>query len=138
LLETVRDERLFVRPVFAGRTCDADVDAIGEVAAVVGWEVEATLFLAASPIRVWVEGWSLPELAERAARAIAAAGLPAHLPALGLTSNGAALVDHMRHDKKAEGATLPFLLLRGIGAAYVARDVDLADIAAFLDAELAA
>ena len=35
-------------------------------------------------------------------------------------------------------ATLPFLLLRAIGDAYVARDVDLADIAAFLDGELAA
>jgi 3-dehydroquinate synthase len=43
----------------------------------------------------------------------------------------------MRHDKKAEGTTLPFLLLRQLGEAYVARDVDLADIAAFLDAELA-
>lgn len=74
---------------------------------------------------------------ERVAQAIAAAGLPANLPALGLTCNGAALVDHMRHDKKAEGATLPFLLLRGIGSAYMARDVALDDVAAFLDEELA-
>ena len=76
--------------------------------------------------------------AARAASAIAAAGLPASLPGLGLTCNGAALVDHMRHDKKAEGTTLPFLLLRALGEAYVARDVDLADIAAFLDEELSA
>jgi 3-dehydroquinate synthase len=76
--------------------------------------------------------------ATRAADAIAAAGLPATLPALALTCDGARLVEHMRHDKKAETATLPFLLLRGLGAAYVARDVDLADIAAFLDEELAA
>lgn len=75
--------------------------------------------------------------AERAQGAIAAAGLPASLSALGLTCDGAALVDHMRHDKKAEGRTLPFLLLRALGEAYVARDVDLADIAAFLDGELA-
>jgi len=75
--------------------------------------------------------------AARATAAIAAAGLPAALPALGLTCDGAALVDHMRHDKKAEGTTLPFLLLRKLGEAYVARDVDLADIAAFLDDELA-
>jgi len=73
----------------------------------------------------------------RATAAIAAAGLPASLPALGLACDGAALVDHMRHDKKAEGTTLPFLLLRALGEAYVARDVDLADIAAFLDEELA-
>ena len=76
--------------------------------------------------------------AARAEGAIAAAGLPASLAALGLACDGAALVDHMRHDKKAEGTTLPFLLLRALGEAYVARDVDLADIAAFLDAELAA
>jgi 3-dehydroquinate synthase len=79
-----------------------------------------------------------PEDAARATAAIAAAGLPAALPALGLDCNGAALVDHMRHDKKAEGTTLPFLLLRQLGEAYVARDVDLADIAAFLDEELSA
>lgn len=76
--------------------------------------------------------------AGRATAAIAAAGLPARLVDLGLTCNGAALVDHMRHDKKAEGTTLPFLLLRALGEAYVARDVDLADIAAFLDGELVA
>ncbi|MBI1402734.1 MAG: 3-dehydroquinate synthase [Porphyrobacter sp.] len=74
--------------------------------------------------------------AQRATRAIAAAGLPARLADLGLTCDGAALVDHMRHDKKAEGTTLPFLLLRGLGEAYVARDVALADVAAFLDEEL--
>ena len=76
--------------------------------------------------------------AKRATAAIAAAGLPASLAALGLACDGATLVDHMRHDKKAEGTTLPFLLLRQLGEAYVARDVDLADIAAFLDGELAA
>ncbi len=76
--------------------------------------------------------------AERAAGAIAASGLPSQLIALGLTCDGAALVDHMRHDKKAEGTTLPFLLLRQLGEAYVARDVELSDVAAFLDEELAA
>ncbi|WP_086619796.1 3-dehydroquinate synthase [Erythrobacter tepidarius] len=75
--------------------------------------------------------------AERVTAAIAAAGLPVSLAALGLACDGAALVAHMRHDKKAEGTTLPFLLLRALGEAYVARDVDLADIACFLDAEMA-
>jgi 3-dehydroquinate synthase len=75
--------------------------------------------------------------AARAGAAIAAAGLPAQLSALGLGCDGVRLVDHMRHDKKAEGTTLPFLLLRGIGEAYVARDVALNDVAAFLDGELA-
>ncbi len=74
--------------------------------------------------------------AARAEAAIAAAGLPARLADLGLACDGGSLVDHMRHDKKAEGTTLPFLLLRALGEAYVARDVDLTDIAAFLDEEL--
>ena len=39
----------------------------------------------------------------------------------------------MRHDKKASGGRLPFLLVRGIGQTYLDRDVDLADIEAFLD-----
>jgi 3-dehydroquinate synthase len=77
------------------------------------------------------------EDAARVTDAIAKAGLPAEIRTLGLTCNGAALVDHMRHDKKMEGNTLPFLLMKGIGAAYLARDVALDDVAAFLDGELA-
>jgi len=34
------------------------------------------------------------------------------------------------------GGTLAFVLARGIGAAFVARDVALTDVATFLDAEL--
>ncbi len=76
------------------------------------------------------------EDAERTARAIAGAGLPSEISALGLTCDGAKLVDHMRHDKKMAGGTLPFLLLNTIGDAFVARDVDLADVADFLDQQL--
>ena len=36
-----------------------------------------------------------------------------------------------------DAGTLPFLLLRGIGQTFLARDVDLRDVAAFLDEELA-
>jgi len=76
--------------------------------------------------------------AERAARAVEKAGLPSEIAALEMNCDGAHLVDHMRHDKKMEGATLPFVLLRGIGEAHMARDVDLADVAAFLDEQLRA
>lgn len=76
--------------------------------------------------------------AERAAKAIAGSGLPSEISELGMDCNGQRLVDHMLHDKKMESSgTLPFLLLRGLGEAYMARDVDLADVAAFLDEELA-
>lgn len=74
--------------------------------------------------------------AGRAARAIAASGLASEIKDLGMNCDGAKLVDHMRHDKKMEGGTLPFLLLKRIGEAYLARDVDLEDVASFLDEEL--
>lgn len=75
--------------------------------------------------------------AGRVAAHIAAAGLPASLHALGLRCDGRALADHMLHDKKMDAGTLPFLLMRGIGQAFLAKDVALADVAAFLDAEMA-
>jgi 3-dehydroquinate synthase len=63
-----------------------------------------------------------------------------HLEAIGLATklgsiqaSGAALVAHMRHDKKASGGRLPFILVRGIGEAFVDMEVELADVAAFLD-----
>lgn len=74
--------------------------------------------------------------AQDVAAAIAAAGLRSEITDLGLTATGAKLVDHMRHDKKMDAGTLPFLLLKGIGQAYLARDVALGDVAAFLDEEL--
>ena len=74
--------------------------------------------------------------AEQVAIAVDAAGLPAEIAALNLDCNGAHLVTHMRHDKKMDAGTLPFILLRGIGDAFLAHDVDLADVADFLDEEL--
>ncbi len=74
--------------------------------------------------------------ADRAAAVIAASGLPSEIASLGMQCDGERLVDHMRHDKKMESDHLPFLLLKGIGAAYMARNVELSDVAAFLDEEL--
>ena len=76
--------------------------------------------------------------AERVAAHIGAAGLPDRLAALGLDCDGAALVAHMLHDKKMDAGQLPFLLMRGIGETFLAKDVPLDEVAAFLDAELAA
>ena len=44
----------------------------------------------------------------------------------------------MLHDKKMDAGTLPFLLLRSIGAAFLAKDVALDAVALFLDEELQA
>ncbi len=76
--------------------------------------------------------------AARVTRAVDAAGLPSEISALGLDCDGARLTAHMLHDKKMAAGTLPFILLRGIGEAHLARDVDLTDVAAFLDEQLQA
>ncbi len=74
--------------------------------------------------------------AEHVARHMAEAGLPAELAGLGLACDGATLTAHMLHDKKMDAGTLPFLLMRGIGAAFLAKDVALADVAEFLGDQL--
>jgi 3-dehydroquinate synthase len=73
--------------------------------------------------------------AERVATHLKAVGLPYGLASAGVEATGATLVDHMRHDKKMEAGTLPFLLARGIGGTYLDKSVDLDAVAAFLDAE---
>ena len=74
--------------------------------------------------------------AERVTRAMDSVGLPSEVSALGLDCDGRTLADHMFHDKKMDAGTLPFILLRGIGEAWLAKDVDMTDIAAFLDEQL--
>jgi len=76
--------------------------------------------------------------AERVTDALARAGLPTEIAALGLDCDGEMLAAHMRNDKKAEASTVPFILLRAIGEAFVARDVELGDVAAFMDEQLQA
>lgn len=75
--------------------------------------------------------------ARRVEDVIAASGLPARVSSLGLACDGRVLADHMLHDKKMDAGTLPFVLMKGIGKAFLARDVALDDVAAFLDGELA-
>ncbi len=70
--------------------------------------------------------------------AVSKAGLPSEIAALDMGGDGMKLADHMRHDKKMDAGTLPFLLLRGIGQAFMAMDVALDDVAAFLDDQLQA
>ena len=79
-----------------------------------------------------------------AERGLASAGdaarVEAHLAAAGLETSIAgfgfeveALIDHIRQDKKASGGSVPFILARGIGEAFVDRSVDLDQVAAFLE-----
>ena len=76
-----------------------------------------------------------PRDAERVAAHLRGVGLPDGLAAAGIAARGARLVEHMRHDKKMTGGTLPFLLARGIGQTFLDSSVDLADVERFLDAQ---
>tara|TARA_R110002051_G_scaffold160256_1_gene231876 strand:+ start:4882 stop:5988 length:1107 start_codon:yes stop_codon:yes gene_type:complete len=71
------------------------------------------------------------EDATRVVAGLAAAGLPTELVTAGTFAAGA-LVTRMAGDKKAEGGRLTLVLARGIGAAFVQRDVDPEQLLAFL------
>ncbi|WP_309090330.1 3-dehydroquinate synthase [Phenylobacterium sp.] len=74
--------------------------------------------------------------AERAVRGVAASGLPVTMSEVpGHPFDAARLVAHMGQDKKAEGGKLTFILARGIGEAFVARDVDAEAVRRFLVTE---
>ncbi|MDJ0610167.1 MAG: 3-dehydroquinate synthase [Kiloniellales bacterium] len=80
-----------------------------------------------------------PEDAARVRRHLAAIGLPAGVEGLrrpGLS--GAALVAHMARDKKVEDGQVTFVLARGIGQAFLSRDVKMAEVEAMLNSALAA
>ena len=74
--------------------------------------------------------------ADRIASHFAALGMVGELSGLGLNCDGQTLTRHMLHDKKMDAGTLPFVLLKGIGEAFLAKDVALDDVAAFLDGQL--
>ena len=72
----------------------------------------------------------------------------AHLKALGLPTrmgdipgfeaSADDILAAMRQDKKVERGRLTFILVRGIGESFVARDLDEASVSTFLARELAA
>jgi shikimate kinase/3-dehydroquinate synthase len=66
---------------------------------------------------------------------LAAVGLASELAMLNRRFSAARLIGHMRKDKKAEAGSLTFILARGVGAAFVARDVAEEDVRALLTEE---
>jgi 3-dehydroquinate synthase len=77
--------------------------------------------------------------AQRARRALAAAGLPTALAGLGGRHWDAdRLIEHMRQDKKVRDGALTFVLARGIGKSFVAHDVSADVVRPLLKAALAA
>ena len=78
------------------------------------------------------------EDAARAGHHLAGAGLPTSVAGIRDALPGSEkLLAYMRQDKKAKAGQLTFILVRGIGAAFIARGVPDADVLAFLEAELA-
>jgi len=76
--------------------------------------------------------------AERATRHLAAVGLPTHFSEMASGLPGAdRLMDLIAQDKKVKRGKLTFILARGIGSAFVAPDVDAAEVRAFLAEKLA-
>ena len=75
--------------------------------------------------------------AERARAHLAAAGLPTHLQDVpGGVPGIDALMDLIAQDKKVKRGKLTFILVRGIGQAFVENDVDAAEVRAFLAEKL--
>jgi len=73
---------------------------------------------------------------------LGAVGLPVRLRSIGGDNrriwDAAKLIEHMRGDKKAEAGKLTFVLARGIGQAFVSRDIDEAQLRDLLDRAIAA
>lgn len=79
LLRVIRDERLSLLPVCAGRTLPSDVEPIVDLASEVGIAIEISVFVGASPIRWQAEGWDIERVSQLTRDAVglgASAGLP--------------------------------------------------------------
>jgi 3-dehydroquinate synthase len=83
-----------------------------------------------------------PADAARVRRHLGEVGLPVRLRTIGGDNrrswDAARLIAHMRGDKKAEAGKLTFILARGIGRAFVSREVDETALHALLDSAIAA
>src|SRR5262249_33910785 len=75
---------------------------------------------------------------DRVKRPLAAAGLPIHLCSVpGAPPNSDRLMELIAQDKKVKRGKLTFILARGIGASFIASDIDAAEVRAFLVEKLA-
>jgi len=83
-------------------------------------------------------GLIAPSEAERVDRHLAVVGLPTQVTAVpGGVPGADVLMDLMAQDKKVKRGKLTFILVRGIGASFVAPAIDPAEVRAFLADQLA-
>ncbi len=77
------------------------------------------------------------EEADRAIAHLAAVGLPTRIRAVpGWTADAQTILDAMYQDKKVERGSLTFILARGIGKSFIAKNISSVDVLAFLNDEL--
>ncbi|MDP3068119.1 MAG: 3-dehydroquinate synthase, partial [Methylocystis sp.] len=75
--------------------------------------------------------------AERVERHLKAVGLPTRIRDIpDWRDDAQAILDAMYQDKKVERGALTFILLRGIGQAFIAKSVDANEVLGFLKDEL--
>lgn len=78
-----------------------------------------------------------PGTSERVALHLKGVGLPTHVSEIpGDLPPAATLLDMMRQDKKAQGGKLTFILVKGVGEAFIAKDVPDHDVLDFLTEDL--
>ncbi|HET6182323.1 MAG TPA: 3-dehydroquinate synthase [Acetobacteraceae bacterium] len=80
-------------------------------------------------------GFCMEAEANRVIGHVASMGLPAELAMLNRRFSAARLIGHMRRDKKVRDGALTFVLVRGIGRAFTARDVTEAVVTDLLRSE---
>ena len=74
---------------------------------------------------------------ERVVAHLVAVGLPTRIRDIpGLEADADAILSAMRQDKKVERGRLTFILAKGIGETFIARDVDEASVRGFLNQDL--
>lgn len=103
---------------YSGKVLHGEAVAVG---CCLAFDLSARLKLSPADDVARVRGW------------FAAGNLPTSigdLPELGATEDD--LIEIMRQDKKASGGKLVFVLARGVGQTFVARDVDIAAVRAVL------
>jgi shikimate kinase/3-dehydroquinate synthase len=83
-------------------------------------------------------GLCAPADADRVARHLASVGLPTEIRDIpGLNFDVHAIVAAMYQDKKVESGALTFILMRGVGEAFIAKSVEPTEVLGFLNDELA-
>ncbi|MGJ0507962.1 MAG: 3-dehydroquinate synthase [Methylocystis sp.] len=74
--------------------------------------------------------------AERVAKHLASVGLPTEIHQIpGFDADAQAILTAMYQDKKVEGGALTFILMRGVGEAFIAKSVEPVEVLAFLNDE---